>query len=134
MLLHYPFISCQELYNLGKKNGQIYSIPKKGDVALFYNKTKKRFSHTEFVYDTNSTKFYTVGGNTSDNSGNINSANVVRNGGGVYKKSYMTKTLVSNGSVFFRPKYGDQTKTVAETIPNNAKKGLDVSSNQGTID
>ena len=134
LLLHYPFISCQELYNLGKKNGQIYSIPKKGDVALFYNKTKKRFSHTEFVYDTNSTKFYTVGGNTSDNSGNINSANVVRNGGGVYKKSYMTKTLVSNGSVFFRPKYGDQTKTVAETIPNNAKKGLDVSSNQGTID
>lgn len=135
LLLHYPYISCQKLYDLGKSKGQIYTNPQKGDIALFYNKTKKRFSHTEFVYATDSTYFCCVGGNTSSNQGNANSANVVRNGGGVHDKAYVTKTLVSNGSVFFRPNYGTQTtQTVTETIPAVAKKGLDVSSNQGNID
>lgn len=74
---------CRYAMNYFKSKGQFHtSNPQVGDQIFFYSKTKQSISHTGLVYRVDSTKVYTVEGNTSGASG------VVANGGGVCQKSY----------------------------------------------
>lgn len=90
LLQHYPFTYCPTLANKTTNR-----TPHKGDVVLFWNGSE--YSHTGYVYATDSTRFYTIEGNTSGASG------IIANGGGVCKKSYYTSSYSS--SKFFRPNY-----------------------------
>ena len=64
-----------------KRKGAWYtSNPQVGDQIFFQN--SQRICHTGFVIGTDSHRVYTIEGNTSPASG------VIRNGGGVYRKSY----------------------------------------------
>ena len=66
-----------------KDKGRLHlSGPKPGDQIFFLDKAKSTVAHTGLVYKVDSTKVYTIEGNTSGASG------VVANGGGVCKKSY----------------------------------------------
>ena len=133
LLLHYPYIACQTLYDLGKKKGQIVTTPQSGDVALFYSTDKRRYAHTEFVTEGNSVSFNTVGGNTSGTDAN---GKVVRNGNGVFFKTYDTKTYVKAKTVFFRPNYNEQplVSEASNNVPKGCVRGMDISSNQGKVD
>ena len=115
LLMHAPFIYCPTIANLFKKDGRLYSEPKVGDIVVFKGAT--RFNHTGFVYKVDSTKFYTIEGNTSGASG------VVRNGGGVAKKSYSISEAKKKGHKFCRIDYSLIT-TIEESKnePTPAKK------------
>lgn len=66
-----------------KDKGQFHlSGPKTGDQIFFWDKAKSTVAHTGLVYKVDSTRVYTIEGNTSGTAG------VVANGGGVFKKSY----------------------------------------------
>jgi hypothetical protein len=56
--------------------------PQAGAPVFFYNTTLGRIAHTAIVTKVDSSKFYTIEGNTSSDAG------VVRNGGSVNQKSY----------------------------------------------
>lgn len=90
LLKHYPFTYCPTLASYTSNR-----TPHKGDVVLFYRNGS--YAHTGYVYNVDSTYFYTIEGNTSGASG------VIANGGGVCKKSYRTSSYTS--SKFFRPDY-----------------------------
>ena len=99
------------------------SNPIVGDVIFFKNTS--RICHTGLVYKVDSTKVYTIEGNTSGANG------LIANGGGVCKKSYSKsyKNIVGYG----RPKYDDNNTT--SSIPNKKiMKAIDVSLYQGNID
>ena len=89
------------------------SNPKKGDVIYFKNST--RIHHVGIVYKVDSSKVYTIEGNTSAGSA------VIANGGGVARKSYSIKNSSIVG--YGRPKYDtsttSSTSTVTTTISNN---------------
>ena len=124
LLLHAPFISCATLGNKSKAAGQLKSVPKRGDLALFYRDSKKGFGHVEWVtkVDTTAKKFWTIGGNTSGGTA------VVANGGAVVAgKSYSydgTKTR------FHRPDYagvlGITDKEIKKPTPsvNTAEENI----------
>ena len=97
LLLHLPFTTCAVLGDKSKANGQLFSDPKVGDVVLFHNGS--RHNHTGYVYAVDSSKFYTIEGNTNASSG------VVPNGGGVHLKSYVRSTMKAKGTKFHRPNY-----------------------------
>lgn len=97
LLLHMPFISCENMGTLANKAGRLKKSPKVGDVVLFWNGT--RFSHTGYVYKVSATTFYTIEGNTNSNKG------VVPNGGAVALKAYNILSYVAKGTRFFRPDY-----------------------------
>ena len=107
LLLHMPYISCATLGDKAKKEKQLYSTPKAGDIVLFWNGS--RFSHTGFVYKVDKTTFYTVEGNTNS------SKSVVANGGGVCLKSYSISTYQKKGARFFRPDYSLAVKKTASS-------------------
>ena len=96
-------ISQKGLYGAGctwsakcyRDAGRFYSTPKVGDQIYFGAKGNE--SHTGIVYKVDSSKVYTIEGNTSGASG------VIANGGGVCKKSYSLSydKIVGYG----RPKY-----------------------------
>lgn len=97
-----------------KKNPQI------GDQIFFNN--GKRICHTGLVYKVDTSKVYTIEGNTSNASG------VVANGGGVALKSYALSYVRIDG--YGRPKYDAETTTPKPTVttPSNyLYKGLDYS-------
>lgn len=74
---------CKYARNYFKAKGQLHTKdPQPGDVIFFYSKDKSSISHTGLVYKVDSSRVYTVEGNTSGASG------VIANGGGVCKKSY----------------------------------------------
>lgn len=75
---HYAY--CPYGVNHFKANSAWYDTPEVGDVIFFTNGT--RASHTGIVYAVDSSKVYTVEGNTSGGS------TLVANGGGVACKSY----------------------------------------------
>ena len=79
--------------------------PKAGDQIFFKNDV--RICHTGIVYAVDSTKVYTIEGNTSGASG------VISNGGGVCKKSYkLTSDYIAG---YGRPKYDlEEVKEVEE--------------------
>ena len=73
---------CPTGVNYFKNMGEWHtSNPKKGDVIYFYD-SEGDYGHVGLVYDVDSSKVYTIEGNTSATEG------VVPNGGGVHKKSY----------------------------------------------
>lgn len=87
-----------------KQIGQFYNTPKKGD-QIFFGKGNDIY-HTGIVYDVDSSRVYTIEGNTKPSSG------VVGNGGGVYTKSYPLKASYIYG--YGRPKYSE---TESKTSP-----------------
>lgn len=93
---------CRYAMNYFKNKGRLHtSNPQPGDVIYFYSSDKSSIAHTGLVYKVDSSKVYTVEGNTSGASG------VIDNGGGVCKKSY----ALSYGRIagYGRPDYGTQT-------------------------
>lgn len=100
-----------------KNKGQWHTTPKKGDIIYFKNAT--RICHVGFVYAVDSSKVYTIEGNTSGASG------VVANGGGVAKKSYAIG--YSRIAGYGRPKYDATTtaiKASSNTTSTSANSGL----------
>lgn len=89
---------CKYARNYFKNKGQLHDSPQPGDVIFFYSSDKSSIQHTGLVYKVDSSKVYTVEGNTSGASG------VISNGGGVCKKSYSLSYNRLAG--FGRPNYG----------------------------
>ena len=112
---------CKYARNYFKNKGQLYtSDPQPGDMIFFYSKDKSQIQHTGLVYKADSSKVYTIEGNTSGASG------VVANGGGVCKKSYSLgyERLAGYG----RPAYGN-TSSVTSTKQDISSDTSSVSSN-----
>jgi len=80
--------------------------PQPGDQIFFWDSGKTKVAHTGLVYKVDSSKVYTIEGNTSGASG------VIANGGGVCKKSYK----LSYGRIYGygRPKYDEETIPIEE--------------------
>lgn len=98
------------------------SNPIVGDIIFFKNTT--RICHTGLVYKVDSTKVYTIEGNTSGANG------LIANGGGVCKKSYSKS--YRNIAGYGRPKYEDNNKN--NISAQKIMKAIDVSLYQGSID
>lgn len=86
---------CKYSAQYYKAKGQFHKTPKVGDQIFFASGGDP--NHTGIVYKVDSSKVYTIEGNTSGASG------VVANGGGVFKKSYS----LSNSRIYGygRPAY-----------------------------
>ena len=106
---------CKYSRNYYKNKGRLFDDPEPGDQIFFYSKDKKSISHTGLVYKVDSSKVYTVEGNTSGASG------VISNGGGVCKKSYALNYGRLAG--FGRPAWGESVKE--ETKPVEPAKADD---------
>lgn len=93
--------------------------PKRGDVIYFYSSAKGRIGHVGIVYDVNSSKVYTIEGNTSG------ASSLVTNGGGVRKKSYsLTSTYIDGyGSVDYTQISADGYAAPSITPPKTYKLG-----------
>lgn len=96
---------CVWSANCYRNAGRFYSTPKVGDQIYFG--TKGNETHTGIVYKVDSSKVYTIEGNTSGASG------VIANGGGVCRKSYSLSydKIVGYG----RPKYDAEVVKPAYT-------------------
>lgn len=96
---------CNFSANYYRNNNAFFSTPKVGDQIFFGTKGKEQ--HTGIVYKVDSSKVYTIEGNTSS------SAGVVANGGAVAKKSYALNynKIVGYG----RPKYDASNTAPAVT-------------------
>lgn len=92
-----------------RSNNAFYSTPKAGDQIFFGKKGKEQ--HTGLVYRVDSSRVYTIEGNTSSASG------VVANGGSVAKKSYPLNYAQIVG--YGRPKY-DATDTQKPKVSTTA--------------
>ena len=114
LLLHLPFITCAVMGEKSENVGQLFSDPEVGDVVLFHNGS--RFSHTGYVYAVDSSRFYTIEGNTNA------SAGVVPNGGGVHMKSYVRSTMKNKGTKFHRPDYSLAVNTNKPSNNTSATK------------
>ena len=105
---------CKYSAQYYKAKGQFHKTPKVGDQIFFASNGEP--NHTGIVYKVDSSKVYTVEGNTSGASG------VVANGGGVFKKSYS----LSNSRIYGygRPAYDVDAAKVDEpaAAPAPAKK------------
>lgn len=99
----YTPTSAQYYKNMGQ---WFTSKPQVGDQIFFKNST--RICHTGIVYKVDSSKVYTIEGNTSGASG------VIANGGGVCKKSYS----LTNSSIagYGRPKYDVPSNTSSKIV------------------
>jgi len=98
---------CGYSANYYKAKGQFHKqSPKPGDQIFFWDSGKTKVAHTGLVYKVDSSKVYTIEGNTSGASG------VIANGGGVCKKSYK----LSYGRIYGygRPKYDEETIPIEE--------------------
>ncbi len=119
LLWHYPYISCQNISKLFTLN----SNPKVGDIVIFYR--NNRFAHTGWVVKVEGDKFYTIEGNTSGASG------IVRNGGGVCKKSYYNSNLP--GTKFITLDWGlVQEETVINSYGEITANSLNIRKNPTT--
>lgn len=90
-----------------KNAGRFYKTPEVGDQIFFGSSSNA--SHTGIVYKVDSSKVYTIEGNTSSTAG------VVANGGGVFKKSYSLNYTRIAG--YGRPRYDEDASanTTVET-------------------
>ena len=95
------------VYSAGyyRNAGRFYASPKPGDQIFFGSKGNE--SHTGIVYKVDSSKVYTIEGNTSGDAG------VVANGGGVFKKSYSLNYAKIVG--YGRPRYDGESSTDTST-------------------
>ena len=103
--------------------GRFYtSKPKPGDQIFFG--TRGNEAHTGIVYKVDSSKVYTIEGNTSGTAG------VVANGGGVFKKSYALN--YSGISGYGRPRYDEDT-TETENKPESKPETDNVTKEETTV-
>ena len=113
---------CKYSAQYYKNKGQFHETPKVGDQIFFASGGDP--NHTGIVYKVDSSKVYTVEGNTSGASG------VVANGGGVFRKSYS----LSNSRIYGygRPAYDVDATDVDEPVATTttAKKELGISTLQ----
>lgn len=100
---------CPYSANYYRNNKAFYSSPKVGDQIFFGSKGKE--THTGIVYKVDSSKVYTIEGNTSSASG------VVANGGAVAKKSYPLGYAKICG--YGRPKYSQTTNAQSQSVQSN---------------
>ena len=116
--------------NMYKKYNAYYKTnPKVGDQIFFNN--GKRICHTGIVYRVDSSKVYTIEGNTSSKSG------VVANGGAVEFKDYKLNYVRIDG--YGRPKYDVEDVASAPTVntstvvKNIVKTNLNIRSKASAI-
>lgn len=83
-----------------KNAGRLHKTPKVGD-QIFFGTSSSEVAHTGIVYKVDSSRVYTIEGNTSGASG------VVANGGGVCKKSYSLGYAKILG--YGRPRYDEDS-------------------------
>lgn len=114
---------CPQAANYYRNNKAFYSTPKVGDQIFFG--TKGNEQHTGIVYKVDSSRVYTIEGNTSSASG------VVANGGAVAKKSYPLNYAKIVG--YGRPKY-DSTPTTVQTPATTTKPSATPSKTTTTKD
>ena len=95
-LLHVWTISCTELLNAFSGSKEVPEIPQAGDLVIFQNSKGSR--HIGLIYKVDRQRIYTIEGNTS-----AASNDVIMNGGGVFKKSYLKKN--SKIYMYLRPQY-----------------------------
>ena len=105
---------CGFSMNFYKAHNQFYTSPQAGDQIFFTNGTS--IYHTGLVYKVDSSKVYTVEGNTSD----VNY--VDDNGGKVCKKSYPIGASYIAG--YGRPKYDTTTVDVPVEEKKEEKKHI----------
>ena len=104
---------CKYIRQYFKAKGQWHtSSPQSGDVIVFYDSTKTSFAHTGLVYKVDSSKVYTIEGNTSGANG------VVANGGGVCRKSYNLNYASIAG--YGRPEWGVQAQAEQVQAPEKS--------------
>lgn len=101
---------CKYARNYFKNKGQLHDSPQPGDIIFFYSKDRTQIQHQGIVYKVDSSKVYTVEGNTSSASG------VVANGGAVAKKSYSLNYERLAG--FGRPDWGKTFDEFVEETTN----------------
>ena len=112
-------VASADMYK--KKNAWHTKNPKVGDQIFFKNDS--RICHTGLVYKVDSSKVYTIEGNTST------SPDVVSNGGGVCKKSYsLTHPRIAG---YGRPKY-DVAKTTTTKTPEKVSNKSNNTSKVGS--
>lgn len=95
-------INCQKTHDLFKDKGQVYTEPKIGDIAVFWN--GNRFNHAELVVSVNDDVFKTCGFNTSA----VTTSTVYNGGSCKYGKTYSASAMKKSGTRFCRPNYGTQ--------------------------
>lgn len=104
--------------------GRFYSTPQVGDQIFFGDKGDEY--HTGIVYKVDSSRVYTIEGNTSGDAG------VVDNGGGVFKKSYYRSYYQIAG--YGRPKYdGASTNEDVAVETRNYLVGGDIGADVKTM-
>lgn len=108
LLKHWPYVYCPTMADLFTLNAN----PKVGDIVIFYRNGE--FAHTGLVTKVSGDQFWTVEGNTSDDS------TIIANGGGVCEKSYYNSNLP--GTKFCTPDYNLVTITTTVTNTTDAKK------------
>lgn len=97
---------CDEVAEQYKSMGRWYKSPKVGDQILFI-KNGNDYYHTGLVYKVDSSKVYTIEGNTSAGSA------VIPNGGAVCKKSYSLSDSKIGG--YGRPKYSSSSSSASSS-------------------
>lgn len=108
---------CRYSAQYYKNNGQFHTTPKVGD-QIFFAKDGT-INHTGIVYQVDSSKVYTIEGNTSGASG------VIANGGCVCKKSYSLSYSRIHG--YGRPAYDVPATSVDEpAAPTVATKEVEI--------
>lgn len=113
-LFHYTPTGASRFKKKGQYIKRGEGKPQKGDYVFFYSSAKGRIGHVGIVYKVDSTKVYTIEGNTSG------ANTLITNGGGVKKKSYdLTSTYIDG---YGRPNYDEEVKTVNITM-NELKQG-----------
>lgn len=113
---------CGFSMNFYKAHDQFYTKPQKGDQIFFTDGTS--IYHTGLVYKVDSSKVYTIEGNTSD----VNY--VDGNGGKVCKKSYPIGASYIAG--YGRPKYDTTTIDVPVEEEEAKEHTVDVDGKWGT--
>ena len=112
---------CKYSAQYYKSKGRFHTTPKVGDQIFFHSGGDP--NHTGIIYQVDSSKVYTVEGNTSGASG------VVANGGGVCRKSYALNYSRIYG--YGRPAYDaeDASDKPVETAPaaTTTKKEVGIS-------
>lgn len=112
---NYTPTSAQYFKDMGRWHT---SNPQIGDQIFFRNNT--RICHTGIVYQVDSSRVYTIEGNTSGASG------VIANGGGVCKKSYPLNYSKIAG--YGRPKYENTKSSNNISIVSSPNTNKDTSS------
>lgn len=97
----FPYVYCPTLGARFTK----YANPQRGDIVIFYR--NGTFAHTGIVTKVEGDKFYTIEGNTS------NESTIIANGGEVCSKHYNNSNLP--GTKFCRPDY-----SIVKSIMNSS--------------